>query len=97
MTIVMYFIFSSCIVSPQTRIMAELAAIDMYIISKIRERRMELGYTQEHLSFLLGKAEGYMSNFESHKRGKHFSTRMLNELAKALECSPRSFWPEKPL
>lgn len=77
--------------------MAELTAIDRYIIAKVRERRKELGFSQEHLSFLLGKSEGYISNFESHKRGKYFSTRMLNELAKALQCSPKDFWPDKPL
>ncbi len=42
MTIVMYFIFCCGIASPQKRHMAELAAIDRYIIAKVRERRKEL-------------------------------------------------------
>lgn len=75
--------------------MTSLVAIDRYIIDKVRARRMELGYSQAHLSFLLNKSDGYISKFESHLRGKHFSTRMLNELAKVLECSPKDFMPEK--
>jgi transcriptional regulator with XRE-family HTH domain len=74
-----------------------VSPVDSYIINKVRERRMELNISQEHLSFLLGKSEGYISQFESHKRGKHYSTRMLNEIAKALKCSPKDFWPQDPI
>jgi transcriptional regulator with XRE-family HTH domain len=74
-----------------------LGEIDKYIIQKVKERRMELGYSQAHLSFLLGKAEGYISNYESHKRGKFYSAKIINELAKALDCSPKDFWPNDPL
>ncbi|MFX1709047.1 helix-turn-helix transcriptional regulator [Chitinophaga sp. CC14] len=76
--------------------MANQAAIDRYIIDRVRARRIELDISQEHLSFLVGKSEGYIAQFESYKRGKHFSTRMLNELAKALQCSPKDFMPEMP-
>jgi len=76
--------------------MAGIAEIDRYIIDKVRERRQELDISQEYLSFLLGKSEGYISQFESHKRGKHYSTRMLNELAKVLQCSPKDFMPQIP-
>ena len=57
---------------------------------------MELKISQEQLSFLLGKSEGYISQFESPTRGKFFSTRMLNEIAKALKCSPKDFMPDNP-
>ncbi|MGN7824857.1 helix-turn-helix transcriptional regulator [Chitinophaga varians] len=77
--------------------MAELSAIDRYIIDKVREFREAKKYSQEHLSLLVGKAEGYIGNVESPKRGKHYNTKMLNELAKALECSPKDFWPDQPL
>ncbi|MEC5144885.1 HTH cro/C1-type domain-containing protein [Chitinophaga sp. 180180018-2] len=77
--------------------MVELSAIDRYIIDKVKELRTAKGYSQEHLSGLIGKAEGYIGNVESPKRGKHYNTKILNELAKALECSPKEFWPEKPL
>ncbi len=76
--------------------MPKLSPIDLHIIDKIRQRRVELKLTQEELSFRLGKSEGYISQFESPQRGKFFSTRMLNEIAKVLQCSPKDFMPDKP-
>jgi transcriptional regulator with XRE-family HTH domain len=75
----------------------KLAKIDRYIIDAVRDRRNELGISQGELSRLVGRSYGYISQYESYKRGNHYNTKMINELAKALQCSPRIFWPENPL
>lgn len=75
--------------------MPKISAIDIYVIAQVKQRREELKLSQEDLSFRLNKSEGYISQFESHKRGKAFSIRMLNELAKALDCSPKYFMPDQ--
>lgn len=97
MPIVMYLLFRVLAFSMSKEKMVELSAIDRYIIDRVRELRMKKGYSQEHLSGLIGRSEGYIGNVESPKRGKHYNSKILNELAKALECSPKDFWPEKPL
>ncbi|WP_298709720.1 helix-turn-helix transcriptional regulator [uncultured Chitinophaga sp.] len=75
--------------------MPKISAIDIYVIAQVKKRREELKLSQEDLSFRLNKSEGYISQFESHKRGKAFSIRMLNDLAKALDCSPKYFMPDQ--
>ncbi|MBW8687275.1 helix-turn-helix domain-containing protein [Chitinophaga rhizophila] len=77
--------------------MAEISAIDRYVIDRVRERRMELNISQAELSFRLGKSDKYISRFESYSSGKHYNIEILNEIAKVLDCSPRDFWPEKAL
>lgn len=77
--------------------MAEISKIDRYIIDKVRERRLELNITQVDLSLRLEKSDKYISQFESYKTGRRYSAFMINEIAKALDCSPRDFWPEKAL
>ncbi|MEC5143077.1 helix-turn-helix transcriptional regulator [Chitinophaga sp. 212800010-3] len=74
--------------------MPKISAIDSYVTGQVKKRREELKLSQEDLSFRLNKSEGYISQFESHKRGKAFSVRMINELARALECSPKYFMPD---
>ena len=71
--------------------------IDIYIIDQVRRIRMEKGLSQEELSFRLGKAEGYITKFESHNTGKFYNSKMLNEIAKVLQCSPKDFMPDAPL
>lgn len=77
--------------------MAGLSEIEIYVIDRVRERRHELDISQHELSVLLGKSDGYISHFESPKTGRAYNVEMLNELAKVLKCSPRDFWPDKPL
>jgi transcriptional regulator with XRE-family HTH domain len=84
-------------VSPLNGGMTQISKIDKYIIDRIKKRRKKLGITGQELSFKLGKAESYISQFEGPSSGKKFNSVMINEIAKALSCSPRTFWPEKPL
>ena len=77
--------------------MTDILPIERYIIDRIRDRRNELNISQVELSYRLGKSDKYIAQFESYSTGKSYNVEMINEIAKVLDCSPRDFWPEKPL
>ncbi|PWM81671.1 MAG: transcriptional regulator [Clostridium sp.] len=68
---------------------------DLYVIDKVRKRREELEISQETLSYLLGYSSTFISIRESGS--KKYNLNHLNQLAKALKCSPRYFLPEEAL
>ncbi len=75
-------------------------AIEQYIIDRVREKREEQGMSQEKLAFELGfESQGYISKIESVSPNYQdsYNVNHLNEIAKILNCSPKLFWPEKPL
>ena len=74
-----------------------LSDIDRYIISRIRSLREERGITQMELSLKLGKAVGFIGDIEAPSKKAKYNVNHLNEIAKVLSCSPKDFWPEKPL
>ena len=73
-----------------------LSEIEIYIIQRVKTIRKERGLTQEQLSLKLDKGVGFIGDIESSKPAK-YNLKHLNEIAKILECSPKDFWPEKPL
>ena len=74
-----------------------LDEIERFIIFKVREIREAQGVTQEQLSLSLGKNITFISQIEAPSKKAKYNVTHLNEIAKVLECSPRAFWPEKPL
>lgn len=73
-----------------------LNEIEKYIISKIREIRETRGITQEELSLSIGKNITFISQIEAPSKKAKYNVIHLNLIAKALKCSPKDFWPEKP-
>ena len=71
--------------------------IEWYIISQVRERRMDAGLGQEDIALHLEVSTGYIGHVESPNFKARYSIAQLNELAKLFKCSPRDFLPEKPL
>jgi transcriptional regulator with XRE-family HTH domain len=76
---------------------AEKSKIDWYIISKVREMRIEKGITQEDIAIQLNLSVGFIGHIESPNFRAKYNTIHLNELAKLFGCSPKDFLPEKPL
>ncbi|OXA95609.1 helix-turn-helix domain-containing protein [Flavobacterium hercynium] len=74
-----------------------LAEIEKYIIQRVRVIRKERGLTQEQLSLKLDKGVGFIGDIESPSKKAKYNVKHLNEIAKIFECSPKDFWPEKPL
>jgi len=77
--------------------MPEIAAIEQYIIDKVREMRTDQKISQAQLARLIGVSEGFIGNVENPKYRDKYNFRHLNMLAKALKCSPKDFLPEQPL
>lgn len=59
----------------------------MRIISeKIRERRMQLGYSVSYVAEQLGVRESVIERYESETARKKISPKTISELAQLLEC-----------
>ena len=75
----------------------EISETDLFVINKARELRVMRQLSQVDLSILLGMSEGAVGKIENPKLRDKYNIRHINLLAKALRCSPRDLFPEKPL
>ena len=71
--------------------------IDLFVINKVKERRIEKNISQADLAYELGMSVGFIGKVESSKYPSHYNIKHLNQLAKILECSPQEFLPKKPV
>jgi transcriptional regulator with XRE-family HTH domain len=71
--------------------------IDIYVINKVRERRIELNMSQADLAYELDMSVGFIGKIESNNYRSHYNLNHINELAKILKCSPQDFIPKKPI
>jgi len=71
--------------------------IDLYVINKVKEKRVEKDLSQADLANELGMSVGFIGKVESSKYPSHYNIKHLNQLAKILECSPQDFLPKKAL
>jgi transcriptional regulator with XRE-family HTH domain len=71
--------------------------IDLYVIEKVKEKRLEKDFSQADLAYELGMSVGFIGKVESPKYTTHYNIKHLNDLAKILKCSPQDFLPKKPL
>lgn len=74
-----------------------MTKIEVYITEQIRKRRIEMGISQMALSQKLGLSSSFVSHVESPKRRAKYNVNHLNELARIFNCSPKDFFPDKPL
>lgn len=71
--------------------------IDWYIVNRVREIRLEKKMSQEEIAVHLGISRGFIGHIESPNFIAKYSTVQLNKLAKVFKCSPKDFFPEKPM
>jgi len=72
-----------------------LTPIEQYVVSAVKKKREEKGYSQKELSYLLETSIGFIGNIENPKQRAKYNLNHINELAKIFKCSPREFLPEK--
>jgi len=77
--------------------MGKEAEIEKYVIEKVKQKRVMLGYSQADLAHKLDVSEGFIGNIENPNYPEKYNLRHLNELAKIFKCSPKDFMPDKPL
>jgi transcriptional regulator with XRE-family HTH domain len=71
--------------------------IDLYVLNRVKEKRLEKNISQAELANELGMSVGFIGKVESPKYSSHYNVKHLNQLAKILGCSPQDFLPKKPL
>ena len=74
---------------------ADTSLIEQYVIDQVRNKRKEKGISQRELSAMTTLSIGFIGDVESTKFRAKYNLNHLNEIAKALECSPKDFLPEK--
>ena len=75
----------------------EKSTIDIYVIERVKEKRIEKELTQADLAFELGISVGFIGKIESPRYPAHYNLKHLNDIARILKCSPQDFLPKKPL
>ena len=71
--------------------------IDIFVIDRVKEKRLEKSLSQADLAYELGMSVGFIGKVESPRYATHYNIKHLNELAKILKCNPQEFLPKKPL
>lgn len=71
--------------------------IEQYVIDVVKAKRIEKGYSQKELAYLLDVSVGFIGDVENPKYRAKYNLNHINELARILECSPKDFLPEKPV
>ena len=71
--------------------------IEEYVINEVRKKRISMGISQKELAYLLEISVGFIGNIENPKYRAKYNLNHLNELAKIFKCSPKDFFPEKPI
>ena len=67
---------------------------ELYVIDKVRERRMALKLSQEDLGRILNTHRSFIGQVESPANPAKYNLDHLNILAKELNCSPKDFLPD---
>lgn len=75
----------------------ETTPVEQFAIDTVRTMRKAKGISQRELSALTELSIAFIANVESPKWRAKYNLNHLNEIAKALECSPKDFLPEEPL
>ena len=71
--------------------------IDRYIISQVKKKREDLNIQQDDIAIHLNVSTGFIGQIESPNYRAKYNAQHLNELAKLFKCSPKDFFPDKPL
>ena len=71
--------------------------IEQYVINKIKEIRIEKGFSQEDIASILDTSRGFIGQIESPNHAAKYNLNHINILAKELKCSPKDFLPEKSI
>ena len=71
--------------------------IDLYVIDAVRKKRIETKMSQAELADYLDCSRGFIGDIENPTKRAKYNIGHINEIALILSCSPKDFFPEKPL
>lgn len=68
--------------------------IELFVINKVREKRLECDMAQEDIARILDTARGFIGQVESPNYSAKYNLNHLQKLATEFGCSIREFFPE---
>ena len=71
-----------------------LSKMDQYVIDRVRDKRIEHGWSQADLAYAAGFTPAFIGIVESPKNDKKYNLRQLNIFARVFNCSPKEFLPD---
>ena len=73
--------------------MIKLSFTAVFIINRVKFKRIVNGYSARDLSEKIGQESQYISKVESMLSKSQYPHQILIKIAEVLECSPRDFYP----
>ena len=67
--------------------------IDLFVITRIKERRMQKNISQRGLAAILDCSPSFIGQVESEKFDVKYSVHQVFLVARFFECSPAEFFP----
>ena len=67
--------------------------IDVFVITRIKERRMQKNISQRGLAAILDCSPSFIGQVESEKFDVKYSVHQVFLVAQFFECSPAEFFP----
>lgn len=74
-----------------------ITEIEKYLIEQVKKKRIEKGLSQLDLSQAMGYSDSFIAHVEAPSKRAKYNVNHLNKIAKVLCCSPKDFWPTKPI
>jgi len=71
--------------------------LDTYVINKVKEKRVEKGFSQFNLAVKLSVSSGFIGKVESFQTTAKYNLNHLNKLALIFNCSLKNFLPDNPI
>ena len=71
--------------------------IEQFVIDKVKQMRIQAGWSQADLAMHLDVTNGFIGKVESPKYDTKYNLNHINMLAKIFNCSPSVFLPNKSL
>lgn len=70
--------------------------IEQFVIEKVKEIRIQKGFSQDDIALFLDTSRGFIGQIESPNHSSKYNLNHINKLAIELKCSPKDFLPENP-
>jgi transcriptional regulator with XRE-family HTH domain len=67
--------------------------IELFVINKVKEKRLEKGYSQAELADLIHLSAGFIGKVESSNHLAKYNLNHINLFAKIFNCSPQELLP----
>ncbi|GIZ14957.1 helix-turn-helix domain-containing protein [Capnocytophaga catalasegens] len=74
-----------------------LTEIERFVIDRVRKLRVEKNISQAELALSIGVSIGFIGKVESLKYNSKYNLNHINNIAKALNISPKQLLPDKSL